>query len=705
MSAAQSNPVWAAMDDQPKGLAGSEAITGYMHFWMHRNLNDDIGIATGKLDQAEVLAQAPPPSGASKKRSSKKRPSEIVPLPAFALAPSGTECKPPDDLAQTTRKPPRDAVITGIIDEGIALGHARFRSLVDGKPLGSRVLTAWQQGAHYGGPDGSDPQHVPFGHVLTQSVIETLFTQHSHAGWLDEEAFNIASGLTDGSRPMGITTLERRVAHGSHVLDLAAGFDPVLTDPDALEHRPILAVTLPRREAIGMGGIFLQFFVVHAMQWIVDMADALWQAHYPDEEGGFPVAINLSFGQTAGPKNATSQIERAFALLAKKRGEAAPLRLIMPAGNDNLARGNAFTSFEIGYSYPDPVLDLPWRIQPDDHSPNFLELWVELDGAQPQMPHPLVLDVELPTGEIVTDIIGQHRQFTDLPGAGRIYAERQDRADLQGGDVPAKTLFQYLICVSPTMDPDGKNPVSPAGIWRIRGRWMPDGVDGLPDMDAKLYCSVQIDQAVDVDSLRNRRAYFDQSGYLLDDALTAPRDAYRYPYTGQPEDLLEGNGRRDLVQRRGSHNAVATHPEIIVVGGYRQSDGRPGDYSATYYDDDRTPYGAADRMTASLPTDSAVAHFGLRAAGPRSAATVALRGTSFAAGLATRKIVTELLEWNKAGRDPTQAAGSVESFAARAEQSERDGIYADAAHSLKIGHGRLPSDPLRQVDRLTWGGD
>jgi len=204
---------------------------------------------------------------------------ELVPLPEFAMAPLGTNHEVPKDLPKRTEKPPRNTVITGIIDEGIALGHARFRQMNGDNPTSTRLIGAWQQGARYGGPDGTSPQKVPFGHVLLQSEINDLLAAHSQNGWLDEEAFNLASGLTDRAEPMGVATLDRLVAHGTHVLDLAAGFDPAKTDAEILELRPILAATLPRREAVGMSGTFLQFFVVYAMQWIVDMADELWEQH------------------------------------------------------------------------------------------------------------------------------------------------------------------------------------------------------------------------------------------------------------------------------------------------------------------------------------------------------------------------------------------------------------------------------------------
>ena len=696
--------------DAEADLAAGINITPYVHWWKHRNLGARCGVEACHLPQIAAL-QVPAQTayfqaqntGAQTETVAAIDPKdafgETVPLPAFAMAPPDSTPGIPTDLADRITKPARDTVITGIVDEGIALGHSRFRDAGGN----SRVLAAWQQGARFGGPDGTAPAPVPFGHTLMQSEVNALFAAHTQDGWLDEDAFNIAAGLTDGSEPMGITTLDRTVAHGTHVLDLAAGFDAADQSADALNRRPILAVTLPRREAIGMAGTFLQFFVLHAMQWIVDMADALWQQHYPGEEGGFPVVINLSFGQHAGPKNGATQIEKAYRILASQRGTTCPLRLVMPVGNDNLERGNAYANFDPQIADPAPLMSLPLRVQPQDQSSNFVEFWVELEGTQPDQNHPLILDIDLPDGQKVEGIQGRHRHYIDLPRAARVYAEVFHRYDDADPASLRKTLYHYVVCLSPTQDEKGHNPVSPSGVWGLRVRWSPDGVLSDGQTPTRLYCTVQVDQAAEGGSLRNRRAYFDHAAYVTHDDNGRVRDTFRYPFHGLPEDVLDGTEPDDWVQRRGTHNAIATIPEIILVGGHRLSDGRPAPYSATTHAAGRTPYGAATQITGSFPTETAPSHPGLAAAGPRSAATVSLSGTSFAAGHATRQVVSALLAWQDANFALGVPDGTSQGFAARATQSELGGIYPEAASPLKIGHGRLPVEQMRRLDRLTWG--
>jgi hypothetical protein len=666
--------------------AGGEEITltPYMHWWLERQAPDH-----------QPLSVRSPPCAAALCPDGEDAPiKEVVPLPDFAWNPMEGPHGPPTGVAAKTDKPPKDAVIIGVIDEGIALAHERVR-LANGQR--SRIIAAWQQGGRFGGPDGSTPQDLPFGHELYQSDINTLMDTHSHAGWLDEDAFNRAAGLTEMHYPMGANALERVIAHGSHVMDLAAGEDANEMEPKRLARMPIIAVNLPRRETIGMAGTFLQFFVLHAMQRIVDLADAMWAEHYPDDpDGGFPVVINLSFGQHAGPKNGTSQIEQAFARLTAGRDKKSPVRLVIPAGNGNLSRGNAIAPIA-----KEATVEMPWRMLPEDQSSNFVELWVELDGDVASATHPVIVTLTAPSGQVFGPFQGQDGHHTDVFGAMRIYAEKLSRLDDDPPHGIKKTLYRYVICAAPTLDYHTPLESCQAGLWQVACTWDETGFKTAER--PVLYGMVQVDQAAQPGSLRNKRSFFDAQGYQLYDPTGRRGDAYAYPAKGDASDDLEPEATMGPVQRKGTHNALASAPEVIVVAGHRESDGRPADYSAATYAPERQRYGAAPTVTASFPTERAPAHFGLRAAGPRSAATILLRGTSFAAGLVTRHVVSDLLAWRDANSPEGGTDGSPRSIAEQAAAHEATTPYQGPAAAGKVGAGRMPNTPLRRVDRLTWG--
>lgn len=97
------------------------------------------------------------------------------------------------------------------------------------------------------------------------------------------------------------------------------------------------------------------------------MADALWRKKDRELQfAGFPLAINLSFGMQAGPKDGALPFETQFEGLVRGRitgGGVDPnppiRRLSMPAGNGDLMRGTARLELE-----RDRIAWLDWRIKP-----------------------------------------------------------------------------------------------------------------------------------------------------------------------------------------------------------------------------------------------------------------------------------------------------------------------------------------------------
>lgn len=173
---------------------------------------------------------------------------------------------------------PDDTVLVGIIDTGIALGHRAFRR-ANGS---SRVISAWQQTALY-----RNQPYLPFGEEWYAGDIDGRLRDHSRnrnpMDRLDEDGFNRAMRLVEPGRIRGHRDLDHRAAHGTHVMDIAAGFDPSHPDADRVR---MIVVNLPTQYLHGSAGNFLSYFAAYAVERVFHMAEALWTKNNPSKPGG-----------------------------------------------------------------------------------------------------------------------------------------------------------------------------------------------------------------------------------------------------------------------------------------------------------------------------------------------------------------------------------------------------------------------------------
>ncbi len=598
----------------------------------------------------------------------------LVPIPEFALNPcfmshiknTGNWLPDPNELPEL----PDDTVIVGVIDSGIPLGNNRFRD-VSGE---SRILAAWQCLGEWES-DGFQQTYLPFGRELYKGGIDELLKEHSGgnlAGYLDEQSFNIATGVVDNEHLFGSRDAAGIFSHGAHVLDAAAGCDP---DPEEasgfLDRVKIIAVNIPNSETFGASGTNLDEFMVYAIQRITDLADAIWKKNHPEwnretpvvEIAGYPLAINLSYGKQAGSKNTLDPFPATLKKFQGNRNDHKlyPANIVMPVGNDNLMRCNAFLEPKRG-----KILALDWRILPEDQSSNYVEIWTTvtvtnaniLDGSAV----PLEVAV-IPPGHNDKDfefVAGQVNDFKTLNDVANLYVANLYYEIIPVPDNPNIARIKYTICVAPTLRRSSFLPTAPAGIWtiKVRNNWT-----------EQLQCnlSVQTDQAILPGRPTNLRSYFDDCAYRYYDEDHELVDSYTYSReaTTRPQntDLVKKNVVMSPVRRHGTMNASAAHKMVARVGGYRTSDGEPVPYSATGrgrkpvidrdgnvtpQDDGTEVYPKFDgdharAPTASLPTDDGPAHFGILAAGAANGSVVAARGTSFASSQATRCVVETLL--------------------------------------------------------------
>ncbi len=593
-----------------------------------------------------------------------------VPIPPHADSPDNANQSFANfggDAPLLSSAPAPDAVVVGIIDDGIALGHAQFRS-----GTRTRFLAAWNQTAAF---DSANPG-VPFGRVLHQTNIDAALTRATHDLQVDETAFNAALGIANFHDTWGTRSTELAQAHGTQVADLAAGFAP--DDPQGAKF-PLLAVNLPNNFITGHSGNFLEFFVIQGIQWIVDQADAVWAAQVAagrsgfTRDRGFPIVINLSYGLSAGPKDGRMLIEKYMTqLLAARDPVKAPLRFVLPAGNDNLDRTNA----TILLDGDTPSGNLPWRIPPEDHTSSYIEVWLPdtSDMAwneQPAHRHlPVMIDLVPPGGlpgplTVETVFPGMTRDLLNDRGQviARLYCKWSHDGIINAAH-GTKGRCVVVVCIAPTLNVEGGVAAAPSGLWTLRLRQ-------FDRVTRRIAVRIQVDRPISRGSDPARQSYFDHPAYRVHDDAGRVLDTFDCAGRDQEPEATHGP-----VQRKGTINAIASAQGVIVVAGYRQSDRRPVPYSSTGGVDTPSPGFA-------LPCETSPALGGILAAGSRSGSTSRIGGTSFASAQATRIVAQALFRREPSDLETLQKKAAADEARSQTCQS----------HPLKIGAGRMLSQP------------
>lgn len=614
-----------------------------------------------------------------------------------------------------------DTVIVGIVDTGIALGHRRFRGQ-NGK---TRFLASWQQSAQHRGQ-----KDLPSGHEVYADEINAYLEKHSSGdmiGYLDEDAFNRDLQLVDVERPLGNRDLELSAAHGTHVLDLATGMDPENASPEEMLRQRIVAVNLPAQYSHGSAGNFLAYFAVHAVERILHIADSQWSKIHPAPGEktikGYPIVINFSYGMHAGPKDGNHIFERALRDIIAEREKKAkgdgwtdvsPVRIAMPAGNDNLLRGAASvllgkgSSKTIGYKATE-VLELPWRIKPADATANFLEIWTEAqnDEVFSQVLERMEVSV-MPPNFSKTNLSTLEDKSVHLlgnDGFARAYITHEKIEPQEtGGD--ERTRLGLLIAVAATQSDLPNAPNAPAGEWKITIKY-----DGDP-VDVTLY--IQSDQPAVRVSKTGLRSYFDHEKYMTHLENGAIADNYSIAAEATDSSDFENHDNwyeHGPVQRKGTHNAISSremNENLVVIGGYNDQDGYPASYSAST-DGDRQSSSGRTIITTSYPSENG-GQFGLLAAGARDGSVRAYRGTSMATALATRDIAATFMRngpdpkigterWLRSETDKFEDYIETRTMKDQWGKLQKWPLLPKVEGKLKMGVGRMPSPYLFRLRR------
>ncbi len=488
-------------------------------------------------------------------------------------------------------------VAIGIIDDGIGFAHERFR-IASG---GSRISAIWLQDREQSTADNG----VAIGRRVNNQQINELIEK-----WGRDVDIYQAESLLD-FRSHGHKSLSQRVSHGTHVLDLAAGYNPSeISDPGA---NPIFAVQLPADATADTSGATMGSYVLQAFRQIMLWADEL------DEQ--MPLVINFSYGILAGPKDGTHPIEKAIDQLAVYRSERAvnpaPTRVVLAAGNNFRSRATAKISFNRESN--SEWQDLDWMILPDDRTPSFIEIWLD-DHASDDRVAPVELKLTPP-----------------IDGPSIVSAPEIGKLDiLQNGNSPVAAIYYDLvpvsedksrprifIAVNQTAAPDGDANIAPSGRWQLS---IKNRIN--EELTAKLH--IQRDDTPSGYPQQGRQSYFEHP------------DAYeRDPATGEYTALNSAGP----ITHDHTLSAIASGNRTIVVGATEASESFP---PASYTSSGPTETRSGPDYSAIA--DDGAAFPGVLAAGTNSGTVVAMRGTSVAAPRITREIA-DLLASGKSVSD------------------------------------------------------
>lgn len=561
----------------------------------------------------------------------------------------------------------KNAVIVGVIDDGINVAHERFLD----PHQRSRVDFFWHQ-------DGLAEQksHVMFGREFSGTQVTEFVRKFG-----TEEDVLRALGLVDPAKA-DASTLSKSFSHGTFVLDRLAGYSsderryapssdgqsrrPNENEGTRPEDRRIVAVQLHRRITEESSGALYTLFAMLALEYIVDRARVLARA-IRNRPGGekpprkIPLVVNFSYGVAGGPHNGDHLFERFVDQMISRLDEdqhLGPLIIPMPAGNRHLLKGHANRR---AAKTEQVSLNLNWITQPRDKSPNYLEIWVPRPPAahsdHPEnTPSANILEFALKAQFAGTEF--ELKYNFDLSKSG----QNQSWALIKVGDTePVEILAQVtldtldadnvdeskrdktepaqfaksriLIALAPT-EPvsDGKAHL-PAGVWSIKVK---------TQIEAGKYIEawVQRDDSPPLFRRPGRQSYLELRDWSPEWQRLDELTEYVNPI---PPDAG--------LSRYGAISGLATAQNMLRVSGTRLfDDNLPALYSGAIHEGMRP-------VQAAAPADRSRVFRGLIGTGGRSGSTQVMNGTSVAAPIVGRMVADFLVKYT-----PTDAEDAVKNF-------------------------------------------
>ncbi|MBK8073055.1 MAG: hypothetical protein IPK34_14110 [Ramlibacter sp.] len=513
-------------------------------------------------------------------------------LPAGPHADDPTQPTGPTSPAQG---PLLRGKVLGIIDGGLAFAHANF--LRNGR---TRIRHFWRQDR---AGVGTVPAALGYGHELTGAEIDRVMQANVFGGLVDETAVY-------AHFQMGME-LNKRINHGTHVLDIAAGPRTVLAQiagaPPFPEAPPtwamanddasrcdILAVQLDWDTVLDTSGGSMNVHIMDGLMYMLSRC-----------ESSARLVVNLSWGTLSGPHDGSSVLEAAMdQLIGLKAGR---LQIILPASNSYQARTHANATLSRGES-----LTLHWRGQPDDETQSFLELWI------PQGARGVTVQVT-PPGRAGLPPLAWGESGTWNTTDGKPLCALIYPTSVAIGANGTCTL----LALTPTFSFGKHVATAPAGIWQVTLR-----NTGVGQVTVDAYIE-RDDQIIGVQT-GARQSHFEDRWYDT---------------SGNPGSFVDHPDNPSPIRRSGSFNNIATGGKTVSVGGVRITGSRWARYSPRKPDPDASRSerpGVVKMPTTQASSDENDVLLGLKGAGSRSGGIARLVGTSDAAPQVTRKVFNAL---------------------------------------------------------------
>lgn len=473
-------------------------------------------------------------------------------------------------------------IVVAAIDDGIGFAHSRFRR--NGE---TRFLDFWNQDTR----QGNAPMGLGYG-----DTIDLAYVDRCLAAGLDEDSIY---------RRVVYRNVRRRVSHGTHVLDMAAGSDGDL-------RCRLMGVQLPGATLRDTSCLGLGVNVLDAMRYLLDRVAALSAQYQAGADHQCPLLVNLSYAKLAGPHDGSSMLECAVDELVTQRQLQGPLTITLPAGNHRQARCHAVLNLAGRQSG-----SLQWNLLPDDLTPSFLEIWCPR-GAD------LQITVSGPGGLAPVSVMRGQSRVLQHDGRGCALVSFLHRTSRGQGTL-------VLVAAGATASIDRAEVLAPHGLWKIE-------VLNRDTRAHRVDAWIQRDEPLAGTPRRGRQSHFVDPNYERWDAM------------GRPS---ENDTPASTIQRGGTLSALATGSHVVVVGGYRGRD----DVQTTYTGQS----GAMRHPDAACRVDDSRTMRGRLAAASVGGARVAVGGTSVAAPQVVRLLAPMPTHQGLAARDEVQAmAGATE---------------------------------------------